>query len=160
MPHLKTLSWSDYEISLKTPQNDKRSLLCINILPYFWDSEIRFSLKVIPRIKTHDDVLTYVWELKDLDNIVIKKGQDIIELLHMTRLKDFVRKELAISLGYLHPNKHYNLFVTFTNNLGLQSAPLLMASFTVKDRDEYYMQLFILLLAISFSFLLWFLGGR
>ena len=160
MPHLKKIRWNDYKIQIQPAQRDKRSLLFINLLPFFWDGEIRFDLVITPRSKMPDDTWTYKWELRDLDNTVIKKGQDTIEISHMTLLKDWVRKELAISLGYLHPNKHYNLFITFTNGLGLQSDRLPMAAFTVKDRDEYYMQLLILLVALGFGFLMWILGGR
>ena len=60
----------------------------------------------------------------------------------------------AVKLGYLLPNKHYRLYIKLTSPLGEQNR-YLGVTFTIKDRDELYMQIFILIIALGFSFVLW-----
>jgi hypothetical protein len=161
--HLKTIKWGNYKLQLQPPPTDKRSAIIINLLPYFWDSEIKFDLVItLKNKKLNPDTITYEWELIDIDGAVLKKDSGAVPISHLTIFKDWVRKDLAISLGYLHPNKHYKLFMKFTDVYGNNTREL-MGAFTIKDRDEYYMQLLILIVGIAFSFILWAIsntGGR
>ena len=150
VPHLKRTRWGDCIIQVQPPDNSLRSWLIINLLPYFWDSEISFDLVVsVPKKRRrHSEFWKYEWSLTDLDNHVLKNGKDVIELSRTTIAKDWVRKQRAIYIGNLHPNKEYKLSITFTDEQGGQSNPLQPATFTVKDRDEIYMQIFVALVVI------------
>lgn len=153
MPSSKKISWNNHKIRIFPSESDTRSI--IRLLPYFWDSEIVCDLVIKPPKKPLEDTKwLYQWELVDLDDNIIKAGEDIIDLIAKDiRKHDEARKKRGIILGYLHPNKHYRLFLTTQDANGNSSEKNLAYTFTIKDRDEYYMQILILMIAITFAFL-------
>ena len=127
----------------------------IPLLPYFWDSDIVFDLIHTPPENSPDIEAEwqYHWELTDLDSNVAKKGQGEFPLLDKgvtRRLSSWgLGKERAISLGHLIPYRHYVLKVAFINKLGERSDTYDAATFTVKDRDDFHMEVLILLIGIG-----------
>ncbi len=152
MPSTKSLKWAGYKISVLPTDSDIRSY--VKLLPYFWDTEVTCDIELqVLNKNIHDAVWDYQWELADLDNNILKKDKATLSI----KGKDIKRrrsgkKKRAIYLGNLHPNKQYRLFIIFTNEYGERSARHLAYTFTIKDRDEYYMQLLILIIAIIFAF--------
>jgi hypothetical protein len=162
MASFKQMQWNDYRIHLMPARKDPRALLS-SLLPYFWDTEIVFDMEVSPqKRKRTDEVLKYQWELRDLDENILKRGYGDVDIPHTPLFgKKWIRKERAIALGNLHPHRFYKINITFSDLI--QTSELLLAStLSVKDRDEMYMQLFILLIGIGFAFilLLFEIGGR
>jgi hypothetical protein len=137
------------------PSKDDIRSLVSTLLPYFWDTEIVIDMEVKPtKKKTTDDILKYQWELRDLDENIIKKGWGEVNIPHSTILgKKPIHAERAITLGNLHPHRYYKIYITFSDSMQT-SERLLGGTLTVKDRDELYMQLVILLLGIGFAFVL------
>ena len=134
--------WNTYEVGA-IPDNSTA-----HVLPYFWDDEIYMGLKVrgLKGSPPTAEVLNYGWELCGIDDTVIKSGQGDFTVEPNKGLRWTIKKH-AISLGYLLPNKHYRFFVTFSRNNEKPTREVL-ATFTVKDRDEIKSQLFILAFGI------------
>lgn len=133
------------------------------LLPFFWDSEIILDLEIRPPDdkRKNDETWRYDWELCDLDGKVLNSNNGNI-WLNPKEIKSqwWAYKNRAIVLGHLKPNQQYIVKVYFTKEGYIKGDAIKVASFTVKDRDEYYMQLILLFLAIGFSFILWVFGGR
>ena len=102
----------------------------------------------------------YRWELCDLDNKIIKENRGVINLNpQKIREKYWACAERAISLGYLKPHQQYIVNLYLTSGEYGKSKAFQVASYTVKDRDEYNIQLLILIIGIGFAFILWALSG-
>ena len=166
---LSKWKWNDYTLRLFNPEKNIRYL--VEWIPYFWDNEVAFDLYVqIPKYKRHiEEDWAYHWELRDLDDQIVKQGIQTKQGDGEFRVSNQgIRRKLAtwnsgktraIVLGNLHPNRQYRIFLKVTSP-SEESREMQMASFTIKDRDELYMQLLILVFALGFSFLLWMLGER
>lgn len=153
MVKFKLLNWNGYEIRLLHDKDNIRRM--INLIPYFWDDEIHFTLALRQQsnMKYSEDVWEYKWRLLDLDGNRIK---DKKETINITKAKFMRRvfggywtagKRRAIVLGNLSPNKNYILKVLFTNGMG-ESIDETMATFSIKDRTDIYMQIFLILFSI------------
>jgi hypothetical protein len=150
MPTYKKIQWNGYKVSIFVEERDTlRSFLSLmaSILPYFWDTDINLDMMVSPprniqQIERRS--LQYKWELRDLDDNVVRSGQDNYEFQSFLNR----RKHRAIKIGFLKPQQGYRLNITITDIYGSISEPLQIASFTVKDRDEVYTQVFISLITI------------
>lgn len=138
----------------------------IPVIPYFWDSEVTFDLlvNITKGERNLDEYWDYEWQLCDLDDgllkPVVRNQVHVCNIGLRRKLRKWSSGRLgAVKLGYLSPNKHYRLYIKLTSPLGEQNK-YLGATFTIKDRDELYMQIFILIIALGFSFVLWMFGGR
>jgi len=155
MPHFGKVKWEGYRIRVFEAEWDIFRLL--PILPYFWDTNINLDI-IIDASKeirqTTGTSLKYEWELLDLDDRVVRNGQGN----YAPVAGQFMswRKHNAIKIGYLRPQQCYRLEITLTDSYGNTSAPLQIATFTIKDRDELYMQLFVALVGIIIGIILGF----
>jgi len=135
-------------------------------IPYFWDSDVTFDLlvKITGEKRNLDEDWDYEWQLCDSENKLLNPGvKDSVHVCNVG-LRRKLRfwssgKNGAIKLGYLSPNRHYRLYLILRNPYSGKDK-YLAATFTIKDRDELYMQLLILIIALGFSFVLWVLGGN
>jgi hypothetical protein len=159
MPSFKKAKWEGY--SLRVFESEWDIFRVLPILPYFWDTNIKLDIIVDARKKTQEErgtSLTYEWELLDLDDNVVRNGHG--KYGFVTDSFRSVRKRNAIKIGYLRPQQCYRLEVTITDTYGATSPPLQVATFTIKDRDELYMQIFVALVAIILALILGFVAGR
>jgi len=154
MAEFKTLKWKDNFIKLCPNNKDIRDI--IGLLPYFWSNEIIFDLMLWSKKDIKKNAIwEYKWELVDIENKLIKGDKYNIEITEKEYAKSKrIRKEGAVVLGYLHPNKHYRVFITLTNEIGDKSERYLACTFSLKDKDEFRMQILILLIGIFFAFIL------
>jgi hypothetical protein len=158
MPKYRKIQWNGYKVNIYVDEQDKfRLMLSIiaPIVPYFWDTDINLDITVEPPEDIEQIAgrsLQYNWELRDLDGKVIRSGQDSYEFKSLAG----GRKHRAIKIGFLKPQQCYQLYATFTDIYGTTSEPLQIATFTIKDRDELYMQLFIAIIAIIMALILGF----
>ena len=155
MPTYKKIRWNEYTVRIFAEERDiLRNLLSIvaSIVPYFWETDIKLDMTVEPP-KTIEQIsgrsLQYKWELRDLDNKMIKSGQNSYEFSLSGR-----RKHRAIEIGFLKPQQCYRLNIILTDIYGSTSEPLPIASFTIKDRDELNMQVLVALMAIVMGIIL------
>ena len=151
MADFKLVSFRDnYYTKLSHHKRDIRDI--IGLLPYFWNNEIRLDLRLwLKKGKLEkEEIIPYEWELIDIEDKVVKSGNSEINVnkKEYKKHKD-IRKDTALPLGYLIPNKHYRIFI----KLG-DSEKLPYGSLTVKDKDEYQMQTLILLIGIIFAFII------
>ena len=137
------------------------TLRVLPIVPYFWDTNINLDLIVEPR-KQHTgfkfDSVKYIWELVNIDGDVIKNGEGDYKFSHSIGFGQ-PRKVRAIKIGYLRPHQQYILNLCLEDSLG-QTPYRPVASFTVKDRDELYMQTFIGIIVIAIGILIGLIAGN
>jgi hypothetical protein len=159
----ESVIWNGYFIRLFHDKNDIRSKFICGLIPYFWDSDITFEMKINPykSKKPQNEEWRYQWELQDLDGNIITQGDNkkcgssgisIKNSSLLEKVADWrADKERAIDLGGLHPHKQYRLYVQFFADNILPSNKYLMASFDVDSRGNYQMQLFLILFTIFMS---------
>ena len=156
MARFGLIRWNDdYMIRVIPARSDIRSIIT-NLLPYFWDTSIALGIRVRAlKKRPKDDLLKYQWELQELDETTsAKKGYGEIGISHTSILGNkWIEKDRAIILGNLHPHRYYRLFITFSDS-AQTSERFLAGTLTVKDRDEMYMQAFILIVGILFAFII------
>jgi len=144
--------WDKFKVGIYPDGKDFiRTIDVFRLVPYFWDKEIYLDLTA-RRLKKfkEPEVWGYEWQLCGLDDTVIKSGQDTLKL---EPSKTWSSKRHAIALGYLSPNKFYRVFVTITK--GHDKSPrMLLAAFSIKDRDELKSQLLILIIGIILTLIL------
>ena len=162
MPKFNKMEYANCLFKLAHTRKDIRDI--IPIIPYFWDSEVTFDLltRITKEKSNLDEYWDYEWQLCDLEDKLLKPiVRDKVRVCNIglrRKLRSWSSFKLgAVKLGYLLPNKHYRLYLKLTNPLGEQNK-YLGATFTLKDRDELYMQLLILIIALGFSASLWMLG--
>jgi hypothetical protein len=156
MPRYGKTKWSGYVVRLFAEEYDIFRLL--PIVPYFWDSNINLDMVADPPKGSNKAVvsfLKYKWELRDLDDNVVKSGEDVYTFSHRGIN---MRKHGAIRIGYLKPQQYYRLYIILTDVYGGTSASLLVASFTIKDRDEVYTQILISLVVIIMGIIIGFVA--
>lgn len=163
--------WNGYRIKLEHDPDNMRRYFPFKLIPYFWDNELTFDMGVkISKNKGEvNEKWGYEWELRDLDENVIKQGNNVKQgtgTIQVTN-KGFRRKyvnewntleQRAIVLGTLHPHKEYKLYVNYKDNKEQSTGFILMVTLTVEDRTSYQMQLFLVLFAIFMTFLVGFLA--
>ena len=145
MPRYREVKWSGYKVRIFAEERDISRFF--PIVPYFWDTNINFDMVVdLPKDMQQlpNMSLKYKWELRDLDDKVVRSGQGSYEP------QSFLdrRKHRAIMIGFLKPQQCYRLNIILTDIYGTTSEPIQIASFTIKDRDEVYTQVFISLITI------------
>ncbi|MFC2007709.1 hypothetical protein ACFLVB_03840 [Chloroflexota bacterium] len=154
----KVYRWNEYEIRLFHFSDSLRGIL--PFIPYYWDSEIALDLAVRPikRTTKMNDDWTYKWELCDLDGTVIKYGNDVLNIVDK-RVRRYLThwsfgKRRVFVINSLPPNKYYELYMSISDKDGVTSDRLRMATFTIKDREEYYMQFFLGIILIFIAVVL------
>jgi len=158
MPTRKSVQWNGYAIHISAERRDiPRWLPFIGpIVPYFWDTDINLDMVVYPPKsieRTAETTLQYKWELHDSDDKVVRGDEDSYSLK-----PSFGKRKLrAIRIGHLKPQQCYRLSIILTDIYGATSEPLEIATFTIKDRDELYMQMFITIFAIIMALIFGFL---
>ena len=106
-----------------------------------------------------EETWEYKWELCNLDGEILKEKRGTIKLNPKEIKKNYwAYGERAISLGYLKPHQQYIVNVYLISGEYGKSEAFQVANYTVKDRDEYNIQLLILIIGIGFAFLLWILS--
>jgi len=162
MPKFHKMEYANCLFRLAYTRKDIRDM--IPVIPFFWDSEVTFDLltKITKEKQNIDEYWDYEWQLCDLDDELLKPVvKDQVHVCNIglrRKLRYWSSGKLgAVKLGSLLPNRHYRLYIKLTSPLGEQNR-CLSATFTIKDRDELYMQLLILIIALGFSSALWMLG--
>ena len=153
MTKFRLLKWSGYEIKLLHDKDNIRRL--INMIPYFWDDEVHYTLVMRPQRNTkyHEDVWNIKWRLLDLDGNRLKEGKDTLNITNIKWMRRYFGgywksgKRRAIVLGNLNPHKNYILKIIFTNGMG-ESVDETMATFSIKDRGDFYAQIFLIIFSI------------
>jgi hypothetical protein len=157
MPRYGQVKWNGYKVRLFAEERDLFRLF--PIVPFFWDSNINLDMVCDPpkeiRKKTNLS-LSYKWELYDVDDKVVKSGQDVYEF-KSNIIAAIRRKHRAIKIGLLKPQQYYRLNITLTDIYGSTSEPLKIASFSIKDRDEVYTRILIALITIIMGIIIGFL---
>jgi len=156
MPSYGTVKWEGYRVRVFADEWD--ILRASSLLPYFWDSKINLDMIIDAPKKIRRAIGTsveYKWRLYDLDNNIIKSGQGSYSPVEGAFM--CWRKNRAIQIGFLKPQQCYQLDITLTDCRGNISEPLQIATFTVKDKDEFKMQIFIGLVVIIMGIILGFL---
>lgn len=153
MTKFKTLYWNGYEIRLLHYKNNIRSM--INLIPYFWDDEVFYTLVIRPskKVRHINDIWKYQWRLIDLEGNLIKHGTDEVDVINTKWMRRYFKywtsgKTRAIVLGNLSPNRNYILNVRFINGNGESSEETVMATLSTKDRADFYMQIFLIIFSI------------
>ena len=154
MPRYRELEWEGYTIRIAPALRDL--LRQLPLIPFFWDTDIHFDMiaespKDIP--ETTELFLKYKWELRDLDDKVIKNDQDSYDFKSI----EGRRKHLAVNIGFLKPQQCYRLNIILTDIYGTSSESLPILTFTVKDRDEVLTHVFISLITIIMGIIIGFL---
>lgn len=149
MPTRKSVQWNGYEIQILAERRDVSRWLpfIAPIVPYFWDTDISLDMIVDPPKnieRTTETTLQYQWELRDSDDNVVRSDKDSYPF----RPSFGKRKLRAIRIGHLKPRQCYSLNIIVTDIYGATSEPLEIATFTIKDRDEFRMQVLIALIAV------------
>jgi hypothetical protein len=153
MPRYGRIEWDGYRVRIFVEEHEILRSLLAPIVPYFWDSNINLDMVANPPKNIQQTTrlsLRYKWELRDLDDKVVRSGQDSYEFESFMRR----RKHGAIKIGFLKPQQCYRLNIILTDIYGNTSEPLQIASFTVKDRDEVYTQVFISLITITMGIII------
>ncbi|MDP2919399.1 MAG: hypothetical protein Q8O43_04180 [Dehalococcoidia bacterium] len=153
MVKFKPLKWNDYLICLLHDKDNIRRT--IGLIPYFWDDDIHFTLALRPirNVEHHDDIWSIKWRLLDLDGNRLKEGKDTVNITNAKWMRRYFGgpwtsgKRRAIVLGNLSPNRNYILKVVLTNGIG-NSVEEAMATFSTKDRGDFYSQIFLILFSI------------
>jgi len=162
MPTYQSIKWNGYNVYIYPDVQDalRRLPVVARIVPYFWENEINLDMVAYaPRGAPHgaQKPLRYKWELRDSDDKVIKSDQDSYEFQPLIKSLTKIRKQRAIKVGFLKPQQCYRLNVTLTDSLGNTSESLPIAIFTIKDKDEFRMQMalvvFAVVMALIFSLL-------
>lgn len=147
-----------YEVNL-SPQSDDfiRNIDFFHWIPYFWDKEVCFDLyaKSLKGNIKIPETWHYKWELRGFEETNIKTGEGTAECKPniISSGVAVLDKRCAIPLDYLLPNKHYSLYVTFSK-YDKNPARELLATFTIKDRDELKSQFLIGFILIVLTIIL------
>lgn len=121
--------WGDYRIKVIP----KSWLRLFPIVPFFWDTPVNLLLMVHRLRRGATKAVTCSWRLQDLYSAeLVKTGQ----------LSCVCEQRYTLPLGYLLPHRCYSLSIIITDDEHVSDL-LTVASFTVKDRDELYMQVLI-----------------
>jgi len=156
-----TRTFDGHEVRLFHDANNLRVYPIISWIPYFWDSDIALDMAIkIPRFGKYGDSWNYHWELRDLDNKMIyqgnfpKEGDDIVTVTNKGFRRKLVYwnsgKKRAIVLGNVHPHREYMLYIKF-KTATIESDNMLMACFSVDDRDTWQMQAFLGMFLVIFT---------
>lgn len=145
MPKFGTRNFDNYSIRLfGSSHNLIRTFDIFNIIPYFWDSNIKLDmmLEIINKRAGQNKLktLAFEWKLVDSDGNRIKSGKG-------TYTFGWRRNKDIIKLGILKPYQSYELSIMFIDELGNETGYEPIGTFTIKDRDEMYVHLIIAFLA-------------
>lgn len=157
MPSFIMQNWNGYTMKIVPHDFIRRNirLLLMNhdIIPYFY-GPICFDLKIaIPKGKNKSEkIIRYKWVFCcSKDESFMKSGEGNIEFTHakpydpekvkkgdVARLnKTLFRKVGAIDLGHVSIQDQYKVLVNFIDSAGDSSGDMIMAEFTLEDRDHY-----------------------
>ena len=153
--HSKT--WDKYQIKIDHNADNIRRLPLCGWIPYFWDTEAVFDMGIGASAATKGDgeLWRYTWELRDLDNNVVKQDSGEIRTAFKGirgKLAYWNYTKRAIVLGNLRPHREYLLYVKFITDIK-QSDELLLASFTIEDRGQRQMEAFFIIFSIFVALL-------
>jgi hypothetical protein len=144
MPSFKGKVWNNFRFSLVPNENDFFRTF-IRWIPYFWDSDIVMDLiaehktglfGIFSRKKYTKETFSYKWELCDMNNNQISSNSGSFSILPLEHKADSSRKTGIINLGVLNINR-YKVYLTVTNEKGESSPRMFLASFSIKDREDY-----------------------
>ncbi len=172
MPSFISREWNGYKIRVIPNYEDKwRSFLWDTfrheLIPYLWGADISFDLKVkLPQHHDKTEIIKYEWRLYTRDDKEVLKFDEgiicegIIQFSQtksewsfskrvtgdVIRLPDRRRRKLAaINLGCISITDQYKLKMRFSDKNGTTSSDMVMAEFTIKDRDDVYLQMWWIL---------------
>ncbi len=163
----RTIKVGDYKVKIVPQDNDlARLFYFIGIaVPYFWDSPISFDMTINPIKRNTRKPLTswkYEWRLYELWNYDVPDGGMVKHDTGEYPFDHFIlgryqRKFNAIKIGYLRPHMNYVLAITFKDDLNHIFDEAQPVTFTVKDRDEYQMNIFLIIFSIFMTILIGFI---
>lgn len=145
------------------------------LIPYLWGADIVFDIRIKPP-KHFDkaEIIKYEWRLYTKDDKEIVKfdeGVDHYGTIQFSNTKsqwslskrvpgDVIRlpdrqcrKLAAINLGCISSTDQFKLKMIFTGNDGNSSPDMVMAEFSIKDRDEVYLQMWWILVGAGVAFI-------
>jgi hypothetical protein len=171
MPAFFMQDWNRYKVKI-VPNDSIRNfvrtlLLSHDILPYFY-GPISFNLKITtpPKKDVSNQIIDYKWALCcSRDEKQIKFGEGKIQFTDikpydteknkkgdMTRINKTVFSKIgAIDLGHMSILDQYKITMNFSDSAGITSEDMIMAEFTLKDRDEFSLNIVSILLAAFFG---------
>lgn len=170
MPYFAMQRWNGYAIHLisrdYTRNIIRECLLKHDIIPYFY-GPMSFDLHIKAPKELPSKSIKYEWSLLSSDDgKEIKKGEGVMPLTytnpfqmetakegdatHYPRLPwdkhRKLRKIKAVDLGHLSKLAQYNIQMRFTDDGQNVSPCMIMVEFTLKDRDEFYLNAVLLLI--------------
>jgi hypothetical protein len=145
------------------PADTLRNFLCVvlkhELIPYLWGADIRFDLG-IRSLRNRDitGAIAYEWEcVTDDESMIVSKGIGVFPFFHASPLTEVFkasptgvirtwqkygfRQLEAINIGCISTTAHYKLRMTFTDEEGQVSEQMIMAEFSIKDRDDIYLRI-------------------
>jgi hypothetical protein len=139
-----------------------------DLLPYFYGSHILFNFGLsVNKHKKFEETFSYKWILSNADESeVYKEGEGSVlfasnlrrrqrsnmGIIKYARGSDNVYiKKGALDIGYLSVPKQYKLRMLIGTNGDVSTKETVMAEFTLKDRDDYYLNIMQLLIGAIFG---------
>jgi hypothetical protein len=163
-------------------------ILRCEFIPYLCEVDIVFDIRIqTPRKFDRTEIINYHWELwsREKESIIDKgegifKGEgtfqftnikpskkarkattgDMIQpCLQLPFSKTVFRKLRAINLECVSGTDHYEIKMRFTNIVGISSVPEVGARFVIKDREDFNIQLVLLLVGAFAGLVCAVIGG-
>jgi len=160
LPAFQTQQWEGYSIRIEP--SDTLRILSFDLLPYFYGTNIRLSLLASRKNRNVDKNIKYKWMICSPDEQqIFKTGQGDFTIASTCKYLQS-RKRYAIDIGYLSIPAQYKVKLQLIAG-GNTSNHMTVAEFTLKDRDDFYTQIFwptftATLIALFFGLLGGFLG--
>ena len=134
MPRYRKYTWRHHKIKVY-PEDLWRTL---PLVPFFWDSPTNLVVVVNKATSGREQTdVVCTWQLEDGNGDIVENDQSTFEY----------KKPYTLRLGNLRPHQAYKLSVILTDD-EYSSPRIPIAYFTVKDRDEMYIQVLIGLIII------------
>jgi len=177
MPAFKQQKWGEYQ-ALLIPSRDDPHRKFMHVvtrkkfenIPFFWGADIRFDLAIIvPNNYDPNIVIAYEWilynkkgEEEGREPREVSQGHDTFTFVDRRPiLKRILRKKVttfykrnAVNLGWVDDMVKHEVKMRFTSSSGVPNRSGYMdnmAAFTIQDRDNAYMNIWLLLLSALFN---------
>ncbi|MGD0355495.1 MAG: hypothetical protein ABSB31_08645 [Dehalococcoidia bacterium] len=137
MPIFKEQRWESYKIKVQS-NNWLRALLGFfslhDVIPYLYGKDILFDLRIFKTDKKADTEINYKWELASSadEKTVLRHGQGKLNVDYPYNVK-----HRAIEIIDLSICQQYKIKLRLANTKGTSDF-LTIAEFTLKDRDDFY----------------------
>jgi hypothetical protein len=158
MPIFKEQRWETYKIKAQ-PNNWLRALLGFfsrhDVIPYLYGTDILLDLIIFKTDRKADKEINYEWELfSSIDEkTVLKHGQGKLTINYPYSIN-----ERAIEIIDLSVCQQYKVKLRLSNINGTSNS-MTVAEFTLKDRDDFYVNRILPIFIVAiFGFICGFIG--